>query len=363
MKFAIFLGHPAHFHLFKNAAEQLKARGHTVEFVIKQKDILEQLLQNAGYEYTVIRDKERKSNTKLGLITSLLKMDLKMCRFLLRSKPDLLVGTYVVLLNKLSGVPVIVTNEDDASVVPYLAVTSYPLASAILNPVSCNSGRWDKKAIKYHGFQKLAYLHPNRFIPDIEIAGKYIDVSTPCFLLRFAKLNAHHDSGINGISVGIALQIIEMLKDYGKVYISSERMLEPELEKYRIDINPLDIHHVLAFSKIFIGDSQSMAVEAAMLGIPSVRFNDFAGKISVLEELEHKYGLTFGIKTGKPELLYQKINELLSIPDLSEEFQIRRQKMLSEKIDVTAFMVWFIENFPKSAKIMKENPDYQFNFR
>ena len=40
MKFAIFLGHPAHFHLFKNAAEQLKARGHTVEFVIKQKDIL-----------------------------------------------------------------------------------------------------------------------------------------------------------------------------------------------------------------------------------------------------------------------------------------------------------------------------------
>lgn len=30
--------------------------------------------------------------------------------------------------------------------------------------------------------------------------------------------------------------------------------------------------------------------------------------------------------------------------------------MLSDKIDVTAFMVWFIENYPKSAKIMKENP-------
>ena len=38
-----------------------------------------------------------------------------------------------------------------------------------------------------------------------------------------------------------------------------------------------------------------MAVEAAMLGTPSLRFNDFAGKIGVLEELEHKYELTFAI--------------------------------------------------------------------
>ena len=37
-------------------------------------------------------------------------------------------------------------------------------------------------------------------------------------------------------------------------------------------------------------------------------------------------------------------------------------KMLHEKIDVTAFYVWFIENYPQSAKIMKENPDYQLRF-
>ena len=26
-------------------------------------------------------------------------------------------------------------------------------------------------------------------------------------------------------------------------------------------------------------------------------------------------------------------------------------------------VVWFIENYPESVKIMKENPDYQYNFR
>jgi len=37
--------------------------------------------------------------------------------------------------------------------------------------------------------------------------------------------------------------------------------------------------------------------------------------------------------------------------------------MLADKIDVTAFFVWFIENYPDSAKIMKENPDYQYKFK
>ena len=123
------------------------------------------------------------------------------------------------------------------------------------------------------------------------------------------------------------------------------------------------MHQVLAFSNMLIGDSQSMSVESAMLGIPSVRFSDFAGKISVLEELEHKYGLTFGIKTKNPKQLFEKIEELLAMPDLREEFQRRRQIMLANKIDVTAFFVWFIENYPESARIMKENPDYHLRFK
>ena len=108
----------------------------------------------------------------------------------------------------------------------------------------------------------------------------------------------------------------------------------------------------MAFATLYIGDSQSMANEAAMLGTPSLRFNDFVGakKIGVMEELEHVYGLTYGISSHEPEKLYAKIEELLAMPNLREEFQKRRQKMLSEKIDVTAFLTWFIENYPSSAE-------------
>ncbi len=106
-----------------------------------------------------------------------------------------------------------------------------------------------------------------------------------------------------------------------------------------------------------------MSVEAAMLGTPSLRFNDFAGKIGVLEELEHKYELTFAVPSSKPQQLYDKVQELLDTPDLYETFQQRRQRMLSDKIDVTAFFTWFIENYPESRTIMKENPNYQLNFK
>jgi predicted glycosyltransferase len=104
-------------------------------------------------------------------------------------------------------------------------------------------------------------------------------------------------------------------------------------------------------------------MEAAMLGIPSIRFSDFAGKISVLEELEHVYKLTFGITPDEPQNLLNLIKDLLSNPNLSSEFQTRRQAMLSKKIDVTAFLVWFIENYPKSVSVMKEDQAFQYTFR
>jgi hypothetical protein len=44
--------------------------------------------------------------------------------------------------------------------------------------------------------------------------------------------------------------------------------------------------------------------------------------------------------------------------DLLNKFQIRRQKMLAEKIDTTAFLTWFFENYPTSKKIMDKNADY-----
>ena len=363
-RIAIFLGHPAHFHMFKNMANILESKGYCVDFLVKRKDILEDLVKKTGHKYYVVRDNVRDKRSRIGMAFSLLSMELKVIRYLKKHKPSLVIGTYAPILSSHFGVPFIVCCEDDANIVPRFAKTSYPYASAILTPLLCNGGKWDTEIIKYDGYQKLTYLRPNRFLPNESVVWKYFGTNyKPYILMRFAKLNAHHDGGIQGFTDTQALEIIEKYKNRFNFFVTSERELGDKLEAYRLEINPMDIHDLMSFATLYIGDSQSMAVEAAMLGTPSIRFNDFAGKIGVLEELEQKYKLTFGIPSSEPALLYSKIQELLALPNLQEEFLQRRQKMLSDKIDVTAFFTWFIENYPESKRIMKENPDHQYRFR
>ena len=262
-----------------------------------------------------------------------------------------------------NGNVIININEDDAAVVPKYAQLSYPWADEILTPVVCDNGKWNEKSIKYDSYHELAYLHPHHFTPDRSVVEKYFSTDSPYFLIRFAKLKAHHDTGIKGISTEIAQRLIDILKPYGRVFISSERELEPQFEPYRIHIKPIDMHHVMAFAELYLGDSQTMAAEAGVLGVPFLRFNDFVGRIGYLRELEDVYHLGFGIKTNEVDKLYDIVGSLIAMEGRREVFQKRRTKMLSDKIDFASFLTWFIEEYPRSKKAFRENRDIQNQFK
>jgi predicted glycosyltransferase len=364
MKILFGLGHPAHFHLFKHVISELNKRGHSTNILIKKKDILVNLLKNANYDFSNMLPNGRMDN-RIGIALGLLKRFFKMFLICFKNKPDLLIGTSVEIsyVGKLLGIPSINANEDDADIVPLYSKLAYPPASEILSPEPCNNGKWESKSIKYAGYHELAYLHPDIFKPDRSIVQRYFKTKSPYFIIRFAKFTAHHDQGINGINSEIAGKITKILEPYGRVFITSERELELQFEKYRMMINPLDMHHLMYFASMYIGDSQTMAAEAGMLGTPFIRCNDFVDRIGYLKEIEVKYKMGYGIRPNEPEKLINRIIELLNTPNLIEFWQNRRKIMISEKINVTKFMVWFIENYPSSARTMKENPDYQYRFR
>lgn len=353
------LGHPAHYHLFKNVIRDLNNDGHQVFILIKKKDILEDLLEASGLPYVNILPGGRKSS-RVGILWGMAVRLWRVLRFAWKHDVDMLVGSTpeVAQVGWLLRRKSIVLAEDDASIVPEFVKAVTPFVCTYLSPVSCDNGKAEPKSVHYEGFHKLAYLHPNQFVPDKAVVEKYFSTSRPYFLLRFAQLKAYHDLSAHaqGITTKVAQHLIDQLLPHGNVYITSERELEPQFEQYRLNINPLDIHHVMAFASIYIGDSQSMAVEAAMLGVPSVRFNDFAGKIGVLEELEQKYMLTKGIASTHPEKLYAWVDSLLHEPDLKSLYSTRRRVMLDDKIDVTAFLTWFIENYPESRRLMLSEP-------
>ena len=351
MRILVYLGHPAHFHNYKNTIAALKAHGHEVEVLIKKKDILEDLLKNAGIPYHNILEEGRK-NSKLGIMLGLLKQTWRINQFCNRFHPDILTGSSVEnsWIGPLRHLPVINIGEDDADVVPNYAKLTYPGASVILCPESCDCGKWNGKAVKYPGYQELGYLHPENFTPDRSVVEKYFSTDTPYFLMRFSGLNAHHDVGIRGISNAIAARLIDLLKPHGRIYITSERPLAPEFEPYRIAINPLDIHHVMAFADLYLGDSQTMAAEAGVLGVPFVRFNDFVGKIGYLNELENKYQLGFGITPDHEDALYETVERLLAMPDRKAIFQERRKRMLDASVNFARFLTDYIENYPLKTR-------------
>jgi predicted glycosyltransferase len=362
MNILIFLSHPAQFLFYRCTIIELRKKGSNVLIVIKSKDILANLLDESGLDYFNILPKER-GRSKLSILLSVLARDFKLFRFVRKRNIHLLLGSDASLAHVgwLLEIPCVTTLEDDYPVVKNLARLTFPFTSNILVPSVCNVGKWGKKKIGYDGYMKLAYLHPLRFTPSREKV--LLDHSEAYCIIRLSSLGAHHDFGIEGISDEFLGKIIALLEANYKVYISSERPLSPELEKYRLSIKISDVHHYLYYANILVCDSQSMAVEAAMLGVPSIRISGFSGRISVLEELERKYHLTFGFQPNQEEVILNKIKRLQSEKDMRQQFQQRRQKMLSEKIDVSAFLIWFIENFPTSVNALQENSDIQSNFK
>ena len=351
--------------MFRYTIENLKRDGHEVVVVIRPKDVLEALCDNAGMKCYKVKNRPKKWGL-IGLGLSLVGKTFEVIRIVRKEKPDLLVGSDGVLaiVGKITGKPSFECSEDDAEAIALYAKMFFPFYTGIICPECCSAWKWENKKVGYQSYHELGYLHPNQFTPDRLIVEKYgIDTSSPYILIRFAQLTAHHDVGIHGIDTAIRERMIKMLSPHGTIYITSERPLEPQFEQYRIKINPLDIHHVMAFASLYIGDSQTMAAEAGVLGTPFVRFNDFVGRLSYLNELENDYRLGFGHKTNDVEGFFASIQRWLDMPDRKEVCAQRRQKMLSEKIDYAKFLTWFIENYPESRRIMQENPDYQWRFR
>jgi len=147
------------------------------------------------------------------------------------------------------------------------------------------------------------------------------------------------------------------------VFISSESELPVEFQKYKINIPPEKMHDALAYANLVWAESFTIPAEGAVLGTPSIITHNT--KSYYLTEEEEKYDLCYCYSESldDQQKSIQKGIELLHNDKLKEEWRIKADRLLEDKIDVTAFLLWFVEKYPESKKIMKENPEYQYRFR
>ncbi len=335
MRLIFDIGHPAHVHLFRHLIHRVRNEGGEVLVAAREKDVTIELCEAFSIPYTIL---SKRTEGTVGNSFEFLQRTLKLWQLARKFKPDALLGTSVSIgtVGRLVKSPSFVFNEDDAVYVPLFTKIAYPTSNYIVTPACLQHEDYGKKHLTYQGYHELAYLHPDLFNPDPEVSRSIgINLDEPYFLLRFVSLSAHHDIGIQGIPQDTFKQLIEILSERGKVLISSEKPLPQIFEKYRFPLKPDKLHDVLANASMYIGDSQTLAIEAAMLGIPGIRCNSFVGRITCLEEIEHRFGLTKGFLPTNTEPMLDLVRKWLNdLPSVKNELQHNRQNMLNESVNL-----------------------------
>ena len=360
MKVLIDIGHPAHVHVFKHFAHEMQKKGHQVLFTCREKEFIIQLLEDEGFQYVSFG---KKYTTTLKKLWGLVKFDYKMWRTSSKFKPDIYVSLgsmYAAQVSWLMRKPHISIEDtyNMEQVRLYRPFTDLILTGDYEHPQMSRT-----KEFRMGGYNELAYLHPNRFTPDERVLNELgVKKEEKYVVIRFVAWNASHDKGHKGISLENKKKVVREFSQVCRVFISSEGELPIELNQYRLPTHPNRIHDVIAYATLVFGESSTMAEEAAMLGVPSIYLNNDSTYYT--HHLEKDYQLMYNLTESEHDQseAIAKGVEILSEKFNNNVWEKRTQRMLSEKIDVTAFLIWIVENYPESKSILQTNPDYQYNF-
>jgi predicted glycosyltransferase len=334
------LNHPADFHLFKRLMRQLEESGFSIRVVARDKECLHELLESEGVTF-VSRGKGRHSLAGKYLYAT---WNLAVLLFqLIRFRPGIsmsLSSPYLALLSSITGITCI--TYDDTDLNPRL-LPLIKRSTCLLSPATYPH-KFHDRHFHLPVFKELAYLHPTAF--RVEKKGKGV-------FFRITRTDSvHHTSG-SRLELNTLINKIEALSQQHPICLSSEVAVECDHIQSVRRADPLHIHRDLAGCKAFWGNSATMAAEAAVMGIPAIFVS--AEKFAYISELE-AYGLLFYYHPSQLQLSLEKLEQILTADLPGEQIRESHARMLKEKIDMTAFMTWLLENLPDSITILqKEN--------
>lgn len=271
MRILFELHHPKHYyqvkHLFHRFDDHL--------FVIKNKDILEELLKNEGVKYVRIGSVKSGISKKILHSTKLL---ISFSLIIQKFQPDVIfskASPYSSFLSVFFSYKSVISPDSEVVELTNKFISKF--ADRIITQ-HCFGLNFGHKHVRLDTFFESCYLHPNYFQADSSILNKYgFKRDDKIILLRFIGWNANHDIGKQGFSKQNKIDLVKQLEKYGKVIISSEEKLPAELESNKFNAPVNVMHQLLHKAVLYMGDSQSMATEAALLGTPAIRCNSFVG--------------------------------------------------------------------------------------
>lgn len=188
----------------------------------------------------------------------------------------------------------------------------------------------------------MAFLHPDRFAPRESVLAEYeLGPDEPIVVVRFSSNKSSHDRGIRSIPFDLRAAIEAQASEAAHAVISveGEGTFLRRFSGERTVVAPDDFLHLLAFSDLHVGDSGSVTMEAAALGVPTLRIAD--SRRSTITELARRYGLVEDFPLQARRAFERRFAEACTeIRTLRGAAVEEHRRLLSDSTDIVA---WFIE--------------------
>ena len=250
------------------------------------------------------------------------------------------------IIGKLLGIPRYAFGDDPQTKI-YPTFVKMATQSHMLIYEDTTNGKILPKDKVMPCLKEWAYLNPRTFVPNVKVLEKYGVKPKEYMFLREVTVGTINYAGQ---ASGAILGIKEMIPAGMKVLFSLE-------EKRRRDEYPADwillqepiedIHSLIYYSAGLVSSGDSMAREAALLGVPSyylgIRYsmpaNAAASKVASLSNRQ----------TEPFERWIERVNELKSegVERLMDEQKKLRNHIDTEFIDINAYMLALVENVKK----------------
>ena len=338
MRVLVDVSHPAHVHLFRNAIAEFDERDHPVRVVSREKDVTTDLLDAYGIDHTPL---STKATGVAGGAREWAGRGARLLRVANDFEPDVVLSRLnptAAYVSRLVGAPNVVFHDTEQA--GLLDRVTTPFASVVCTPAEFGRDVGDHQ-LRYQGYHELAYLHPDRFEPNpTRLRDAGVDPEEPFAVLRLVEWSAHHDNGTAGFSPDAVRELVDRLGEHGAVYLTSESPLPEDLREHDAPVAPDAMHDLLAYADLYVGDSGTMATEAALLATPTVRYDPFDSDMGNFETFAD-YGLVESIADERE--VVERAVALAEDSDAAERWRRGRRRLLGEKVDVTAFMVELAE--------------------
>ena len=334
----------------------MEMEGNRVKITARNKDVSFRLLRAYNFEYEDFGN----GSIGKGAFGKLLYLIWTFFKFLFlfqKNKPNIALSfgsVPLAFVSYLYRVPHI--SFDDTEHAKLNKILYVPFTPLVITP-SCFYNDLGSNHFRFKGYMELFYLHKNRFKPKKSVLEKLNILEGEIFtLFRFVSWEAFHDIGQKGINLKERIELVNEARKYGKVFISAEGKCPDELKEYEINIPPENLHDVLYFAKLYIGEGGTTASECAMLGTPSIYINTLPlmGYLKDAERFELLYHLF------EMEEIKLKMKNIYSAQ--SNYYMNQKEKLLKDVIDPTSFLTWLVNNYPESKINLMKNQNDQGEF-